>query len=160
MNVSDETKKEDYKTNRKDSFCRYWVLIILNVAAIFLSCASICCNITSISIENYNLIIGFIGVLATFIVVSNTVQVMKIEEDTQRKIEQFEKREEEYERKLENLKDLTNKRQFESDDMEVKVAVIMDSLNEFSQNGDNISKISVSSLQNLQSKVTEKKQNK
>lgn len=64
----------------KEFFDEYCFLLILNCVAIFLSGFSICCNIDSISLENYNIIIGFIGALATFVVISNYVQVVKIEE--------------------------------------------------------------------------------
>ena len=65
----------------KEFFDEYCFLLILNCVAIFLSGFSICCNIDSISLENYNIIIGFIGALATFVVISNYVQVIKMERD-------------------------------------------------------------------------------
>lgn len=72
----------------KEFFDEYCFLLILNCVAIFLSGFSICCNIDSISLENYNIIIGFIGALATFVVISNYVQVIKMERDLKEKIKE------------------------------------------------------------------------
>ena len=47
--------------------------------AIILSAISICMNISEIVVSDISLVLGFIGVLATFIVVSNSVQLWQVE---------------------------------------------------------------------------------
>lgn len=57
---------------------------IMASIAILLSAISICMNISEVVISDVSLVLGFVGVLATFIVVSNAVQVWKIESDYQK----------------------------------------------------------------------------
>lgn len=57
---------------------------IMAGGSILLSAISICMNISEIVISDVSLILGFVGILATFIVVSNAVQVWKIESDYQK----------------------------------------------------------------------------
>lgn len=47
--------------------------------AILLSAISICMNISEIVVNDISLVLGFIGVLATFIIISNSVQLWKFE---------------------------------------------------------------------------------
>lgn len=47
--------------------------------AILLSAISICMNISEIVVNDISLVLGFIGVLATFVVVSNSVQLWQVE---------------------------------------------------------------------------------
>ncbi len=155
--MSEITNSEDFVKKEESKFFYGWKsLLILNVSAIFLSLVAICCCICSITLDCYNLILGFIGVLATFVVVSNYVQVMKIEEDTQKKIEQIENKLNGYKSELDKQKDLLRDKQTDNKLLEAKVSVLMESLNAFSQDESNKNKISVSSLENLENKAMKK----
>jgi hypothetical protein len=85
-------KKESFLSKAKKYIFNYWLFLIL----IVLLAINICLNISHAIIDNQNLILAFVGILATFIVVSNYAQVKDIERA-------FNKKENELNKKIENI---------------------------------------------------------
>jgi hypothetical protein len=77
--------------------CNNW--LIVGVVIILLG-FDFYCHIPTIDISNIGLVLSFIGVLATFVVISNYAQVHKIE----RKVENFDKEIRKLKKEIELLK--------------------------------------------------------
>jgi hypothetical protein len=94
--------------NIKNIVGNYWLSIII----IVLIGISICLNISRTIIDSQNLVIGFIGALATFIVVSNYMQVKEIKDEFDRHVKDIEG-------KIESkVKDIENKFERKTDGIE------------------------------------------
>lgn len=73
-------KRQSKIENNKERSHKYWFLwIIITTLIIVLLGVSICCHISSCVIKNENVVLTFVGILATFVVVSNYAQVKDIE---------------------------------------------------------------------------------
>jgi hypothetical protein len=64
-----------------------WFLFTISIILLGIS---ICLNISHTIIDGQNIVIGFIGVIATFIVVSNYMQVRDVKAEFERKIQEME----------------------------------------------------------------------
>ena len=60
------------------------------------------CNVTKIEYDNFALILGFVGIIATFIVVGNYAQVMTIKSEFEEKINNINKANELQSEKIKN----------------------------------------------------------
>ena len=86
-NLENILNKKSFYSNIKRVISNYWLFCIV----IILVGVSIFINISHTVIDSQNLIIGFVGVLATFIVVSNYMQVKEIEKEFKKKVAGMEK---------------------------------------------------------------------
>ena len=87
-----KSDKEKRKSRFGSLFANNWLLGVL----ILLVGADICCHISYVVIENVHIILTFIGILSTFVVVSNYFQVKeaerKFEEETRELRKEFDKK--------------------------------------------------------------------
>lgn len=71
-----------------------WLIGVSIAISICLSIIAICLQLKAIECSNISIVLGFVGILATFVVVNNAVQVWRMEdkmEQQQERIKEFEK---------------------------------------------------------------------
>lgn len=73
-----------------------WLIGVFIALSLCLSIIAICLQLKSIECSDISIVLGFVGILATFVVVNNAVQVWRVEdkmEQQQERIKDFEKQE-------------------------------------------------------------------
>lgn len=166
------------ENNKKEWFDRIGLIITLTIA-IPLIVAFLIMFIQrqfNLGFDINGTILTFVGILATFVVISNYAQVKDVDNKVDIKIRDIKN---EYERKIEEFKEHQNEIQqnilkdykkdseerintikIQIEDLNIKNDVILSAINNFSQSSKNTDTIDVVHLQNLSQKIFEKKQQK
>jgi hypothetical protein len=86
-------------------FNNYWIIVII----IALMCIDICCHISWNIIESDHIVLTFVGVLATFVVVSNYSQVKEVKDESNVRISDIKNElDHKYDKRMTELSDNVN----------------------------------------------------